>query len=106
MIQKIADFVYTYLLFFLPHGHPWDYIAHFIASCAIVSIIFFILNALTVNDLLAILTAVCVLLVMAIAKEISDFQAGKTDMVYDMIANFLGISAAIALILFISKPQN
>ncbi|MBI1888591.1 MAG: hypothetical protein HYS15_01520 [Candidatus Spechtbacteria bacterium] len=108
MIQRAADLVYKYFLFFLPqgHSHPWDYAAHFIVSFAAMSALFFILRTLKVSYGASFITAVCILFVFAAAKEISDAQLGKTDLAQDMLANFLGISAATVLILLLAKQPN
>ncbi len=106
MIQKAADFVYKYFLFFLPHGYPWEYAAHFIVSFTVVSALFFILRAFKVSYNASFITAVCILLIFAVAKEISDARMGKTDLAQDMLANLLGISAAVVLIFLVTKFPN
>ena len=108
MIQEIANFVYKYLLFFLPSGggHPWDYLAHFIVSFVTVLGLFFALKTFGVNHSVALITAVSALLAIALIKEIDDFRLGNSYIVMDMLMNFLGISAAVVFILVIVKLQN
>lgn len=102
MIQKAAEFIYTYVLFFLPENkpHPWDYAAHFIISFTLVLIIFAALNkAFGVSFKSSLVAAIFATLMIGVVKECDDWRVGNTDIIADMAANLIGIGA-IALILF------
>lgn len=101
MLDRLALFAYKYFLFFLPNGHPWDYIAHFIVNFAGVLVVFAILKIFAVSPKIALLIASLALLAVGIVKEINDFHLGKTDIANDMAANLLGITMAVMLIILI-----
>ncbi|MFY9457960.1 MAG: hypothetical protein WAP23_03480 [Candidatus Spechtbacterales bacterium] len=117
MIQEAAEFMGKHILFFLPQStsgtmeHPWDYVAHFIVSFAGVGILFtalfFLLKALGVQpgaqQKIAIFTGAGIMLVIGIIKEINDKNLGKTDMAGDMLADILGILAALLLAFLVIK---
>lgn len=108
MIQKAAEFVYKYFLFFLPEGksHPWDYVAHFIVSFALALIIFLVGNKILGASFKSSLgAAIFAALAVGTVKEFDDWRIGNTDISGDMIANILGIGA-IALILFFAHRST
>ena len=104
MIQKISDLVYKHAFFFFPAGepHPYDYIAHFTVSFVGVILLFLILKLPGINlglsFKISFLSAVCIMIFAGIVKEISDANMGKTDMVFDLLANALGIMLAMLII--------
>jgi len=107
LIQKTSDLIYRYFFFFLPAGepHPYDYIAHFTVSCVGVIILFLLLNLPGINFgfsfKISFISAVCLMTLAGVVKEISDAKIGKTDMAFDLIADGLGIILAIVMILII-----
>lgn len=105
MINKLADFAYRYFLFFLPagRGHPWDYAAHSIVSFVITLILFFSLNALAINFRTSIAISISVILAIGAVKELNDLKLGGNDVIGDLIANCLGITIAVAVVLIIKK---
>lgn len=114
MIQRAADFIYKYFLFFLPQpsngvvpGHPYDYIAHFLVSLAGVCVLYIMLlwplKMLGISPRLTIFTAAALMLALGIAKEISDIRLGKTDIIADLIADILGLIAGMLIIFLIIK---
>ncbi len=106
MIQRTAEFVYKYLLFFLPRGepHPWDYVAHLIVSFAITTAIFLVGNKVVgINFRASLIAAIFAALAIGAVKEFADWRIGNTDIVADMIANILGVAAAVCIMFFVSK---
>lgn len=103
-VSGVANFISDYFFFFLPKGHPWDYVAHFIISFAGVLAILLFLKFLNIPDRLSFYIAIAVMLVLGIIKEIDDIYLGKTDGIADMTANILGIALAV-LIIFLSKKM-
>lgn len=105
MVDKLADFIYKYFLFFLPVGrhHPWDYAAHSIVSLVITLILFFSLNIPGVSFRTSIIISVCQTLAIGVTKELNDLRLGKNDIISDLIADGLGIAIAFIVILIIKK---
>lgn len=105
MIDKLADFVYKYFLFFLPVGrtHPWDYAAHSIVSLVITFILFFSLNIPGISFRTSAVISILATLAIGITKELNDLKTGRNDIISDLIADGLGIIVAFAIILIIKK---
>ena len=102
MIERVCGLIYKYIFFFLPTGHPYDYIAHFIVSFAGVILLFLILKLPGINlglsFKISFLSAVGIMIFVGVVKEISDANMDKTDMVFDLFANALGVIVAMLII--------
>ena len=105
VVVGVTNFFTTYIFFFLPHEHPWDYVMHFIISFVGVLAIMFFLKFLNTPPRVSLYIAIGIMLVGGIVKEIVDMQIGETDMAGDLIGNFLGVALGVALI-FSLKATN
>lgn len=98
MIVKLTQFVDKTFFFFLPHGHPWDYVRHIALSFGGVIAIFFVLKLIGVNWKASLAVATIIMLGLEIIKEIGDSNLGKTDMAWDMAANIIGLFTAVLVV--------
>ena len=107
IVVGVTNFFTTYIFFFLPHEHPWDYVMHFIVSFVGVLAIMFFLKFLNTPPRVSLYIAIGVMLVGGIVKEIVDIHTGAEaiDVVGDLFGNFLGVALGVALI-FNLKATN
>lgn len=107
MREKIGNLINNFVtLSFVPHPHPWDYVAHFALSFVGIFGILFFLKLLDVPSKVSFYSAVGVVLSLGIIKELIDMRLGRTDMAGDMTANILGLALASLIILFVTKIAN
>lgn len=100
MIEQTAKFVYKYIFFFLPNGHPWDYVAHSMASLILLAATYVLLSLLLkIPHTPALVASAAAITVIEVIKEINDYSLGKTDIAQDLIADAIGTFAAIVAIL-------
>ena len=78
---------------------------HFIVSFVGVLAIMFFLKFLNTPPRLSLYIAIGVMLFLGIAKEIVDIHIGDTDIVGDLIGNFLGVALGVTFI-FSLKATN
>ena len=107
IVVGVTNFFTTYIFFFLPHEHLWDYVMHFIVSLVGVLAIMFLLKFLNMPPRAALYIAIIITLFFGIVKEIVDIQTGAEaiDVAGDLIGDFLGVALGVALI-FSLKATN
>ena len=79
--------------------HPWDYFLHFSVSFIGFFVLYILLRKIfSVPSDGAVVIAVAGIFLLGLFKELYiDMNVGKTDMVWDMLANIAGIALALLI---------